>query len=68
MYITCSVVSCKLELQASRFFQFSFFLVKIVNRCEVHAIFQYIEYQICFKAASHANPGAGKHFDQTRIF
>ena len=32
--------------QAFRLFQFSFFLVKMLNHYEVHVIFQYIENQL----------------------
>ena len=30
--------------------------------------FSILNIRFVFKAASHANPGAGKHFDQTQIF
>ena len=34
------------QLEAFRFFQFSFFQVKMVSHCEIHLIFQDIEFQI----------------------
>ena len=45
MCTTYSVLSCKLAI-SFRSFQFSFFLVKILNHYEVHAIFQDNEHQL----------------------
>ena len=45
MCITYSVLSCKLATDF-RVFQFSLFLVKMLNHYEVHAIFQDNEHQL----------------------